>query len=318
MHFVNIAVENSTRLTIYLSQLNLFFFFSFVLNFKNPKIVSHFNVFESKLTTNIILLGTGTPIIDPDRMGPSLSIQYGREIVLFDAGPGLIRRAKKANLNPETLKVIFLSHLHSDHTAGLPDFMYTPSVEGRPGPVKIYGPSGTQEMINNIKKAYSQDVQIRVNGYEQGKKENYDFEVIEIEDGKTYVENHIQILPFLVEHGEWPSFGFRITTPDRIIVYSGDTKPCKNIIKYSRECDVLIHEVYSSSGLREKSIKWQNYHTHMHTSAIELAQIANKIQPDLLILTHQIFWNTSEKELLYQITNLYEGRVVSGHDLDVF
>jgi len=272
----------------------------------------------SGLKTKIILLGTGTHVLDSDRMGPSLAIQYEEEIIIFDAGPGLIRRAKKSELNQKLLKVLFLSHLHSDHTSGLPDFMFTPSVLGRPGPVKIYGPPGTRDMVENIEKAYAQDVHIRVHGNEQGKAKNYVYEVIEIESGKIYEENKFQILPFLVEHGEWPSFGFRITTPDRTIVYSGDTKPCDNIIKYSKRCDVLIHEVYGIADFQKDDLGWQKYHPRMHTSTIELAHIANEIKPDLLVLNHQLFFDNSESELLYQIKNLYEGRVVSGHDLDVF
>ena len=272
----------------------------------------------SGLKTKIILLGTGTPVLDSDRMGPSLVIQYEDEVIIFDAGPGLVRRAKKSELNHKLLTVLFLSHLHSDHTSGLPDFMFTPSVLGRPGPVKIYGPPGTRDMVENIEKAYAQDVHIRVHGNEQGKAKNYVYEVIEIESGKIYKENNFQIIPFSVEHGEWPSFGFRITTPDRTIIYSGDTKPCDNIIKYSKGCDVLIHEVYGIAVFQKDDLGWQKYHPRMHTSTIELAHIANEIKPDLLVLNHQLFFDNSESELLSQITNLYEGRVVSGHDLDVF
>jgi ribonuclease BN (tRNA processing enzyme) len=83
-------------------------------------------------------------------------------------------------------------------------------------------------------------------------------------------------------------------------------------------CDVLVHEVYSTAGFAKRPSEWQKYHSSFHTSSRELAEIATKARPGLLVLYHQLLWGTSEEDLLSEIQQAYKGRVVSGRDLDVY
>jgi len=96
------------------------------------------------------------------------------------------------------------------------------------------------------------------------------------------------------------------------------TTPSTNLIKNAKGCDVLVHEVYSTAGFAKRPPKWQRYHVSFHTSTAELAKIANQVKPRLLVLTHQLFWGTSEEDLLKEIRTLYKGKVVSADDLDVY
>jgi ribonuclease BN (tRNA processing enzyme) len=128
----------------------------------------------------------------------------------------------------------------------------------------------------------------------------------------------VRVEAFPVQHGSWQAFGFRFTTPDRSVVVSGDTAPVETIVEQSRDCDLLIHEVYAAAGFRTLPPAWQRYHAQVHTSSHELAQIAAQARPGLLVLYHQLFWGTSEQELLYEIQKRYDGPVVSGKDLDVY
>ncbi len=82
--------------------------------------------------------------------------------------------------------------------------------------------------------------------------------------------------------------------------------------------DVLIHEVYSQTGFLKRTPDWQKYHSSFHTSSRELGEIATKAKPGLLILYHQLFWGISEEDLLDEIRQGYKGKIVSGHDLDVY
>src|SRR5258708_2371258 len=106
--------------------------------------------------TQIVMLGTGTPIPDPDRMGPSLAIIVDSVPYFFDAGTGVVRRAAAAQragvggLTMPALQRVFLTHLHSDHTLGLADLIFTPWVQGRKVPLEVYGPPGTQRLVNGI------------------------------------------------------------------------------------------------------------------------------------------------------------------------
>lgn len=279
----------------------------------------------SPTTTQIVLLGTGTPNADPDRFGPSVAIVVNDTPYIIDCGPGVVRRAAAARrkgvkgLAVENLKIAFITHLHSDHTAGYPDLILTPAVLERNAPLEVYGPPGIKAMTEHILKAYKQDIDIRVHGLEQGNPKAYQVNVHEIRPGVIYKDQNVTVKAFLVRHGSWPqAFGYRFETPDRTIVISGDCAVSPSIIENCNGCDVLIHEVYSQAGFSRRPPKWQKYHSTFHTSSRELAELATKAKPGLLILYHQLIWDSTEEELLNEIRAIYKGRVVSGHDLDVY
>jgi len=275
--------------------------------------------------TSIVFLGTGTPIADPDRSGPSVAIVVNGTPYLVDFGPGVIRRAEAARrqgvsaLDISRIKVVFVTHLHSDHTAGYPDLILTPWVEGRREPLEVYGPEGIADMTDHILEAYQQDINIRLYGLEPANVRGYRVNAHEIEPGVVYEDSNVTVHAFPVHHGSWPyAFGYKFITADRTIVISGDTSPTPSLIEAAVGCDVLVHEVYSKKGFDKRSPLWQRYHSSFHTSSIELAGIAAKVKPGLLILYHQLFWGASEQELLEEIRKNYEGNVVSARDLEVY
>lgn len=268
--------------------------------------------------TRIILLGTGTPNADPERSGPSVALTVDEEVYLFDFGPGVVRRAAAAGLNMHQLDRGFLTHLHSDHTTGYADLIFTPWVLGRHTPLEVYGPPGIQAMTDHILAAYEDDIAERVQGLEPANPTGYHVTAHEIQPGIVYADSHVEVEAFRVDHGSLEAFGFKIVTPDQTLVISGDTAPTTAIVEKARGCDILIHEVYSIQGLLTRPLLWQTYHTAVHTSSQELASIARKAAPGLLVLYHQLFWGVSEDQLLREITCTYEGNVVSGKDLDVF
>ena len=116
--------------------------------------------------TRVILLGTGTPNPEPARIGPAVAIVSGERVYIVDSGPGVVRRAAEAGIAMKQITRAFITHLHSDHTAGLPDLILTPAVTGRMEPLTIYGPPGIRAMTRNIMKAYQQDINIRLHGME--------------------------------------------------------------------------------------------------------------------------------------------------------
>jgi ribonuclease Z len=141
----------------------------------------------------------------------------------------------------------------------------------------------------------------------------------EIKPGLVYRDQNVKVRAFRVAHGSWRhAYGYRFETPDRTIVISGDTIAHPNVARFSKGCDVLIHEVFSQAGLDRLSKSWRSYHTRFHTSSVALAKIAKKAKPGLVILVHQLFFGSSEEELLGEIRRIYDGPVVSGHDLDVY
>lgn len=275
--------------------------------------------------TQVVLLGTGTPNADPDRSGPATAIVVNDTPYLIDFGPGVVRRAAAAfrkgikGLEARNLSRAFATHLHSDHTAGLADLILTPWVLERSAPLEIYGPKGIAAMTSHLLEAYREDIAIRLRGGEPSNKAGYKVIAHEIKPGVIYKDANVTVKAFRVEHGSWrEAYGFRFETADRTIVISGDCRPSESIIENCNGCDVLIHEVYSTTGFATRPAEWQKYHSRYHTSSRELAELATKAHPGLLILYHQLFWGTSEEDLLKEVRRNYSGKVVSGHDLDIY
>ncbi len=275
--------------------------------------------------TKLVLLGTGTPNADPERSGPAVAVVVGDTPYLVDFGPGVVRRAAAAARKGVTaLKVsnitrVFCTHLHSDHTAGYSDLILTPWVLGRNQPLEVYGPPGIREMTEHILAAYQRDIYMRLYGLELGNPEGIIVNTYEITPGVVYTDSNVTVEAFPVEHGSWDyEFGFKFITPHKTIVISGDTKPCSTLVEAAKGCDILLHEVYCQATFEKRSPQWRKYHSGFHTSAVELAEIAEKVQPGLLILYHQLFWGATEEQILKEIRKGYGGKVVSGNDLEVY
>ena len=279
----------------------------------------------SQSRTKVVLLGTGTPNADPDRFGPSVAVVVDKTPYVIDCGPGVVRRAAAVfkrgvkGLNPTLLNRLFITHLHSDHTSGYADFLLTPAVLERKGPLRVYGPTGTKSLNDHIVQAYAPDFNIRIFGLEKGDSSSYKAIVTEIKEGIIYKDSLVTVEAFKVEHGGWPeAYGFHFITPDKRIVISGDCTWSARLIEVAKNCDVLVHEVYSLDGWSRRPPKWQTYHKNFHTSTLQLADVATKVQPKLVVLYHQLIWDSTEEKLLKEVTDHYKGKVVSGKDLDVF
>jgi ribonuclease BN (tRNA processing enzyme) len=283
--------------------------------------------------TQIVMLGTGTPIPDPDRSGPAVAIVVDSVAYLFDAGAGVVRRASAAGRNgvkafaPKSPAAqpaprfdrVFLTHLHSDHTLGLADVIFTPWIQGRAAPLDIYGPPGTKRLVNGILDGNAGDIAERTHSSGGPSMNGWKSVVHEISEGEVFHDSRITVSAFAVPHGDWKyAFGYRIQTPDRTIVISGDGRPNDVIARQCNGCDVLIHEVYSTSGFATIPPIRQIYHAHAHTSATQLGDEATRARPKLLILTHQLFFGATDETLLAEVRSHYTGRVVSAKDLDVY
>lgn len=281
---------------------------------------------ETNTSDQIVLLGTGTPNTNPDRMGPSTAVVVDNISYIFDAGPGVVRRAAAAarggirGLRARNLTKVFITHLHSDHTVGLTDLIFTPWAVGRNVPLEVFGPPGILNMTNHLLAAFEEDIAIRINGRETGNIAGYKVNAFEVKPGEIYKDDKVTIIAFQVNHGTWEhAYGYRIETPERVIVISGDTAPSEELIRNSEGCDVLIHEVYSTEGFNNiRNPRRKAYHSSFHTSTEELANIANRIKPKLVILHHQLLFGSTPEKMLAEIANIYKGKVVYGNDLEIY
>ena len=286
--------------------------------------------------TQVVFLGTGTPQPDPDRSGPAIAIVVNGSAYLFDAGPGVVRRAAQAvskgvaALDPVNLKIAFITHLHSDHTAGLPDLIFTPWVMNRKEPLELYGPQGLRAMADHILAAWEQDIDLRLHDLEHATPNGYKVNAHEIQPGVVYKDRNVTVKAFPVLHGAWKhAFGYRIETPDKTIVISGDARPSPGVTENCNRCDLLIHEVYTEGSTQKVPLEWRKYRLSYHTSTKELAGIAGKTRPGMLLLYHsanpgcdQVGAHCgdsgSEAEMLAEIAQSYKGKIAAAHDLDIY
>ncbi len=279
------------------------------------------NMFDTK----VVMLGTGTPNADPLRSGPAVAVVANGTPYLVDAGPGIVRRAAAAAekgvepLRPDNLRRVFITHLHTDHTVGLPDLIYTCWTLERNAPLEAYGPPGLANMIDHIQQAWAEDVTLRLDGLEPANDLGHRVEVHEIQPGVVYTDGNVRVTAIPVSHGTWEhAYAYRFDTRRRSVVISGDTAPCPALVEAARGCDLLLHEVYSTEKFATRSAVWQQYHASFHTSTHELADIANQVRPKLLVLYHQLYWGATDQDLLDEIAEKYGGAVKSAQDLEVY
>jgi ribonuclease BN (tRNA processing enzyme) len=268
--------------------------------------------------TRVVLLGTGNPNPDPERSGPAVAVISGKRVYIVDCGPGIVRRAAQAGITMEQLTRAFVTHLHSDHTAGLPDLLFTPAVAGRLAPFDIYGPPGLRAMTRHVMAAWKDDREIRLHGLEPSLPAAYVVRAHEVKPGEIYRDAGMRVIAFAVNHGAWKyAYGFRFEAPDKTIAISGDTTYSPSLIAAARGVDILVHEVYSEKGLRARTPDWQRYHRAFHTSGADAGRAAQQAGVKTLVLYHQLPMGQSAAEVVDEVSREFHGRVIYGTDMDV-
>lgn len=298
---------------------------------------------------SIVFLGTGVPIANPDRQGPSLAVVVNGKAYLVDVGTGLVRQAYAAYLRGvsalrvDTLQIAFITHLHEDHTLGLPDLILTPWMEGRSQPLQLYGPPGIKEMADNVLAAYKEDIGSKVSDEEglsytkrverpggrggpsrdpnSARSSNgYKVEAHEIQPGLVYQDDNVRVTAFLVKHDRWKEpLGYRFDAGGKSIVISGDTNPVDSVAQACNGCDALVHEAFTGTGLiQDPGSPLKRNGGGGHTPSLALGQIAAKARAKTLIVTHWIpLENSTQADLLRDIRENYSGPVFVARDLDV-
>lgn len=267
----------------------------------------------------VTLLGTGTPQPIMERFGASILVQAGSESLLFDAGRGCLQRLRQINVSYDKIDALFLTHLHSDHITGLPDLWLTGwLVSKRVVPLNVFGPTGSREMLNYLRKAFAFDIKMRVeddNRSEEGSK----FIVAEIQQGVIYEKNGVKVTAFLVDHYPIvPAFGYRIDYNGHTVVLSGDTRYSENLISFAKGADLLIHEVAIAPDTLSKSDPQYNILMH-HTTPEQAAKVFNIAQPRLAAYSHIVkIHGLTEADIMKKTKATYSGPVIMGEDLMSF
>ena len=273
---------------------------------------------------NVTLLGTGYPTPRLDRFGPSVLIDAANLRLLFDCGRGTMQRIYQINTNASRFNKLFLTHLHSDHTTGIPDLWITGRIRMRDdNPLRIWGPQGTVDMMNHIQKAFKIDTKVRSEARRNisppWNSDGLRIEAQDIDEGFIFEEDGVKVIPFRVNHhGEYSdvtSLGYRIEYNGRSVVISGDTCYCENLIEYSKDVDLLIHEVAAGPLGEELPERFIMALSH-HTMPEECGKVFSLVKPKMAVYYHIIqFQGVSLDEMMTRTRTEYDGPLVFGEDM---
>ena len=199
----------------------------------------------------------------------------------------------------KNLKIAFATHLHSDHTLGLPDLIFslTPGAHRASATLRSARPARNGRSHRESLARRYRDAPPRRRAVELDWLQSRG--AFDPARREIYRDANVTVTALRVAHGSFQeAYGYRFDAAGRSIVISGDTTPTDAIVKACNGCDVLIHEVYSESGFARRPPEWQQYHARFHTSSKQLGEIATRAHPGILVLYHQLFWGTSEADLL--------------------
>ncbi|MGB3482797.1 MAG: ribonuclease Z [Mycobacterium sp.] len=268
---------------------------------------------------NVTLLGTGSPIPDADRAGPSTLVSAGGQTFLIDCGRGVLQRLAAVGLGATSITALLLTHLHSDHITDLGDVIitrwvsnFTPDLP----PLQIIGPPGTAEVVEATLKAFRFDIGYRI-AHHADLNEPPPV-IVEYADGTVWHEGGVLITAGRTDHRPVePTVGFRIEHDGASVVLAGDTVPCADLDQLASGADALVHTVIRKDLV--DLVPMQRFKDIMdyHSSVEQAAATAARAGVQTLILTHYVpaLIPGQEDQWRALAATEFSGRVELGDDL---
>ena len=268
----------------------------------------------------VTLLGTGNPRPVMSRFGPSTLVEAGDQKLLFDCGRGTTQRLYQVGIPFNDANALFLTHLHSDHTVGIPDLWLTEWIMGRTVPLRIWGPAGTRKLVAHLQQAWAFDVHTRRDVDEKLPAAGAVIEAKDIKQGVIYEKNGVEVTAFVVDHGPVkPAFGYRVDYHGRSVTLSGDTRFSENLIRFATGTDVLIHEVLDPEAYAKlRNSMNDNERAKViahHTLPDQAGMIFSRVKPKLAVYSHIV--PPDAPTLVQQTRKTYAGPLEVGEDLMV-
>ncbi len=270
----------------------------------------------------LTLLGTGNPRPNPRRAGPSQHVAVGAGSLLVDCGSGVTRRLVEADVRPEQVDHLFITHHHSDHNVDLGHFLITGWILGRCAPLTIVGPPGTREYVRRVLYAHEFDLSVRQLARRVGPAA-MELPVREVAPGEAVEGDGWRVTAIEVDHRVVvPAYGYRIEDErGRALVISGDTAPCPAIMAAAADAALLVHELNNAGPydplptdapaalVEHARERWES-----HTSAEQIGKLAAEAGVPRLVCSH-LPPTMDPAWVRATISADYDGELVLGEDL---
>jgi len=250
-------------------------------------------------TLTLTVLGSGTGIPSLARSSSSIMIEIEGELLLFDVGPGTMRRLLESGITIDRISYLFISHLHPDHTGEFVSLLFAGKYSGmekRRTPLTIIGAKGLVNFYNGLRRVYGKWIEMAANALviHEMDKEKRDFMEFDSFDVTTMPMDHIE-----------SSIGFRVVLPDgRSLVYTGDTDYCENAVELSRDTDILVCEAAFPDEMKVEG----------HLTPSLSGKIATESKAGVLVLTH-FYPECMGVDIEAQCRDTYKGDLILAEDL---
>jgi ribonuclease Z len=270
------------------------------------------------MTVELVLLGTGNPLPDPSRAGAASLVRAGGKDFLIDAGRAVCMRLAAAGVLPVMLEAVLLTHLHSDHISDLGDVLTTQWIMSpEPRPLRLFGPTGTQGVVDGIRAMLAPDV-----SYRRAHHDDLDwdprFEVAEIGPGPVSDDGTVRITAAATDHRPVePTLAYRIEHDGESIVLAGDTVPCAGLDEICAGADIYVQTVLRDDLVNLVPVQRFRDTIDYHSTVEEAARTAARAGVGTLVLTHQVPSPApgSADEWSDIASRHFDGRIVFGEDL---
>jgi ribonuclease Z len=269
----------------------------------------------------VTLVGTGTPLPDPNRAGPCTLVKAGEnngEHVLIDAGRGCVMRMPLAQTGPAFLSGLLITHLHSDHLTAFNDIVTTHWIAtNEPTPLRVWGPVGLKHYVDHILLALGPDMKYRMDHHEDLNWEPV-VEVTEVVPGDAFTIGSMSITCHETCHAPVePTIGYRVESDGKVVALAGDTIPCDGLDSLTKDADVYVQTVIRDDIVKTIPIPRLQDILDYHSSVEQAGQVAAKNRVKTLMMTHYVPAPQPEQypEWIAIAAKEFDGEIVMGDDL---
>ena len=266
----------------------------------------------------IILTGTGSPMVDPNRAGPSTLVKAGEKVFLADCGRGVLMRAAAVGVGAANLTAVLLTHLHSDHITDLSDVITTRWITSLvPAPLPIIGPPGTRAVVEATLAALAPDISYRI-GHHADLTAPPEVMVSEYTAGQVWDDGGVRIIAAATDHRPVePTIAFRVEYDGASVVLAGDSVPCATLDALASGADALVHTAIRKDLVEQVPVQRLTDILDYHSSVEQAAATAARAGVQTLVLTHYVPALTAGTEDQWRAlaAGEFSGRVELGDDL---